>query len=365
MSEWSAEALAFFKARAIDPAVAHEAGVRQNGSGLIYPHGRTRAYSGHSMQPNGVKPRGWWVRPQTNGSHAVLICEGETDGLAAASALASSPEAPGFRDLPVLAIPGIQAIPPDSIARRLADLGISEAYIAYDADERSRPVAQRLADALARVRVKPLRAEPPTSDIADWLCSVEAPGEALASHLADAQPYEVGPPSLASVADAEVEWIWRNRIPRGRLSCIAGVAGEGKSLWTVALASELSRQGKTIFMANDDDDAEDIKHRVVAAKGDLRRFRLVSDIVLPSIKGLEEFAAYDSPDLVTIDPYHHFLADRINPMRVHEMKVGLDQAGAVEAVGDGRLAGTMGALDVLQVGVLPRGVALADLHPQD
>jgi hypothetical protein len=316
---WSSEALAFFAERAIDPAIAEAAGVKQNGSGLVYPHNRTRRYDGHTMQSNGATVRPWRVIEDSwPGARAALITEGETDGLAAATALAASPEAPGFRGLPILAIPGCQ-YSPQVIARGLVKYGITEAYIAFDADEPGRKAAQALANALAQARVRPLRAEPPQGDIADWLCSVEAPGEALASHLADAQPFETGPPSFASVAAGSIEWIWRERIPLRKLTILAGDPKQGKSLLTCLLAAEVAKAGHRVLMANVDDDPGDVKRRLVALDADFKRIFPMPHFILP--RGLPELRraiVETEAKLVTIDPWDSF-CDVANPNRRQEI----------------------------------------------
>lgn len=315
---WSDAALAFFGTRAISPEVATAAEVKENGSGLVYPHGRYRPYSGHTLSKQGVRSLPWWVSGRPESAESVLICEGETDGLAAVSALKETPEAPGFRGLPVLSIPGVSSVPPNAIASNLRKYGTSEAFIGYDSDEAGKRASRELADALAKARITPRRAEPPAKDLAAWLANGAGP-EDLANLLADAPTIDTGPPSFADVATAEVEWLWRNRIPLRKLTILAGDPKQGKSLLTCRIAAEVARGGSPVLMANADDEPEDVKRRLVALEADFKRIFPLHHFVLPSgINELREAIIDTRAKLLTIDPWDSF-CDVANPNRRQEI----------------------------------------------
>src|SRR5215207_8845739 len=80
----------------------------------------------------------------------------------------------------------------------------------------------------------------------------------LIGELGRRQPYEVAierglhlplrdacarrmPPRFSAVCSQitarEVQWLWEHRIPLGKLTLLAGLAGQGKSLFTVDLAA--------------------------------------------------------------------------------------------------------------------------------
>jgi len=77
-----------------------------------------------------------------------------------------------------------------------------------------------------------------------------------------------------------VEWLWHDRIPCGKLTVVAGNPGLGKSQLTAALAatvttgkswpdgSEPPAVGNVIFLSAEDDAADTIKPRLIAAGAD-------------------------------------------------------------------------------------------------
>jgi hypothetical protein len=258
----------FYASRAITPEVATEAGVVESGDVLRYPNGRYRPLDGHTLSERGKKMRPWPIPSSEalTGAEGVVITEGETDGLAARSALVHSPDPPGHGDTPVLAIPGCQ-YSPETITRGLAHYGVGNAYLAYDPDEPGRKAAARLAGALARAKITAWDATPPRDDLAGWLASVpEAErGEAIANLLADAQLIETGPPSFADIAAEEVTYLWRDRIPLGFLAVLAGNPRQGKSMVSCLIAADVARAGDHVLLAN----AEDPPSQVRVRLGDL------------------------------------------------------------------------------------------------
>jgi AAA domain len=46
----------------------------------------------------------------------------------------------------------------------------------------------------------------------------------------------------ADVPREPVRWLWRERIPRGMISLVAGRPGEGKSLFTNLVGADVSRR---------------------------------------------------------------------------------------------------------------------------
>jgi hypothetical protein len=93
VNRYTDHALAFFGSRGIDPAVAAELGVVQDGDDLIFPPvGRRRNLNGAGpakvRQPRGKRLALWCLTPL---GPAVLLAEGETDALAAYTALTFAP----------------------------------------------------------------------------------------------------------------------------------------------------------------------------------------------------------------------------------------------------------------------------------
>src|SRR5688500_17530556 len=106
----------YFAEHAIDSELAAQLGVSEDGDAIAFtyttPDGMTfarrRSLNGSSakvLQPGSVPLTAWWPRGRPEDEPMVLVCEGESDALAALSALRHSPLAE-LRGLPVVAIPG-------------------------------------------------------------------------------------------------------------------------------------------------------------------------------------------------------------------------------------------------------------------
>jgi hypothetical protein len=93
-------------------------------------------------------------------------------------------------------------------------------------------------------------------------------------------------PKLVRMSDVEprqVEWVWRNRLARGKLTLLVGDPGLGKSFITLDIASRISKgskwpdcdesspRGDVILMLAEDDLADTIRPRLDAAGADTTR----------------------------------------------------------------------------------------------
>jgi hypothetical protein len=93
---WSQHALSYLDAHAIDPRVATAAEVTERGGALVYPyaprHGatfeRTRPLNGkRTYQPKDTPLVPWWPLGVPQEAKLALVCEGESDALAALTAV--------------------------------------------------------------------------------------------------------------------------------------------------------------------------------------------------------------------------------------------------------------------------------------
>ena len=91
---------------------------------------------------------------------------------------------------------------------------------------------------------------------------------------------------LADVESRPIEWVWRDRVARGRLCLLAGDPGVGKSMMTCALAAAISigsplpgdaaRLPADVLILSAEDSAEDtIRPRCEAMGADLDRIGVV------------------------------------------------------------------------------------------
>lgn len=321
---WSEEALTLFRERAIDPDVAASAGVTEDISTghLVYPTGKRRSLNGGQKhdQPHGqpVKP---WPLNWTSPASAVLVTEGETDGLAAHTAMGDKPSP--FAGTPILALPAC-TYPPERLVHGLINHRTKDAFIALDADEAGRQATAKFTQALEARGIRGIPVELPDGfDLAAWLVD----GGDLPNALADAEAAYTRERQGISFADVQVEpieWLWRKGIPRASVTVCAADPGMGKSTWTCVLAAELSRSGLTTLMANAEDPPARVRERLAASGADLGQVRPVDGLVLPDhTDRLREQATETNADLITIDPYNAYLADGINALRDQQVRGAL------------------------------------------
>lgn len=188
----------YFAERAIGPRVAHELGVKLDGNELVYPTGKRRPLSGDGprfTQPAG-KPLGlWWLQRPTAWT-SCLLCEGESDALAAVTALRSSPQKAHLADLPVAAVPGT-AFPAERIVAELRNM--TTAFLAFDSDDAGQRATVKAEEALFPAGIRPVVVPvPPDHDLASWLVDLpeEERGEVFANVLHDA---EITAPTMADL----------------------------------------------------------------------------------------------------------------------------------------------------------------------
>jgi hypothetical protein len=156
-SGYSPRAAAFFAERGIEPAVAARAGVAERGGALTFTvlgrdgiFERTRRIAGSGpakvLQPRGRRLELWWPHWRPEYAPSVLLVEGETDALAAASALASGPLT-RFDELPIAALPGC-GFPVRRLVDELLWVECRLIYFALDADQAGRKFTRQACHAL-------------------------------------------------------------------------------------------------------------------------------------------------------------------------------------------------------------------------
>jgi hypothetical protein len=111
-------------------------------------------------------------------------------------------------------------------------------------------------------------------------------------------------PVLAQDVQPErVEWLWRNRIPKGMISIVAGRPAQGKGLFTAHVAAEVSRRGMNVlYSAVEDSDALMTRPRLEAAGADLSRIFLANFRLPAQQDELEAVVVEHNIGLIVIDP---------------------------------------------------------------
>ncbi|MGI8623293.1 MAG: AAA family ATPase [Solirubrobacteraceae bacterium] len=273
---WSGTALAYLREHAISPEVAACHGVTEEGDALVFPTAdadgrpspRRRSLNGAGPKVRGEPGREvglWWLDGLPGPADTVLLCEGESDALAAATARLGEGFLPGFRPV-IAAVPG--ATSGARLAEALAESPPRDVAVAFDGDDAGRRAGTAAVDALRalglRAYVLPLR---DGRDLADQLAAEGERGPYwLASALLDVSASEderlAGQRSGFDVPDGRSPVVTAadfTRTPRqplqpyvttadgrsvvlarGTTLLIAGPSGLGKSLVTVDLVARLA-----------------------------------------------------------------------------------------------------------------------------
>jgi hypothetical protein len=162
--------------------------------------------------------------------------------------------------------------------------------------------------------------------------------------------------NLVRLSDVEIQpihWLWKRRIPLGKLSILQGKGAMGKSFISMDLAArittgramphELDPQpvGNVLYFSIEDDPADTHLPRLLAAEGDPERF-IVSKATLhydddgEPIKGalslahtneIREALVVTEPRLLVIDPVTSFLGGAVDMHRANEVRPVLEALG--------------------------------------
>jgi putative DNA primase/helicase len=144
---------------------------------------------------------------------------------------------------------------------------------------------------------------------------------------------------LSDVPARQLNWLWPGRIPTGKVSLLCGDPGLGKSLVTLDIAARVTRgggwpdselpaeRGTVLLFTAEDDAADTVAPRLVAAGADLGRVQIVDGLEAAESDSLHSFslgmhlselddalAGLVDARLVVIDPITAYLEG------VHEMR---------------------------------------------
>ncbi len=92
--------------------------------------------------------------------------------------------------------------------------------------------------------------------------------------------------SLDRIEERKRKWLWKNRIPAGEITLIAGTQGLGKSIIVTDIASHITTgrdwpdrspctEGSVILLSAEDNFSTTVKPRYLAARGDLKKIIIV------------------------------------------------------------------------------------------
>jgi len=171
---------------------------------------------------------------------------------------------------------------------------------------------------------------------------------------------------LTSAADIMMlpqRWLWKDLIPLGALTLLAGREQVGKTTCAFAIAAEVTRGGLTgdledrprnvLVVASEDSWASTINPRLTAARADLTRvFRLEvnsdsedemdSVVSLPDdLHDLEELIQANDISLIILDPLLSRLGEKLDTHRDGDVRRGLEPLVAVAQRTDSAVLGLM------------------------
>ena len=203
------------------------------------------------------------------------------------------------------------------------------------------------------------------SEVWPHLCKAKSKHRSLKEALADFERYadpdeltdsnpDQWQPKILTMSDVtprSVDWLWHNRIARGRLSLVAGRPGLGKSFLTCDVAACVStgrpfpdgqpcEVGDVLILNAEDDPGDTVCPRLMAHSADLNRIHVLqgqhkpgsteSDLMvscqdLPIIE--DAIKQHPNLRLIVIDPIGSFLGSRIDAHRDNEVRNVLGPIG--------------------------------------
>ena len=162
-------------------------------------------------------------------------------------------------------------------------------------------------------------------------------------------PAEVGQ-LLSTVEPEQVDWLWRGRIPMGKITIVEGDPDLGKSALTTDMAARVSfgrswpdgsscKLGGVVLLNAEDGLADTVRPRLDAAGGDAEKVLALATIPdgdserMLSIpedldiihRGIERVKA----SLIVIDPLMAFLSGNVNSHRDQDVRRALAPLGAL------------------------------------
>lgn len=143
---------------------------------------------------------------------------------------------------------------------------------------------------------------------------------------------------LSQVEPEDVRWLWKDRIPLGKVTLWDGDPGQGKSTMSLDIAAKVSTgckmpdgsagcQGSALLLSAEDGVADTIVPRLIAAGANLDRIHVMTEVdeigddnetitrpaeIPKDLSKMRDIIKVENIRLVVIDPLMAFLADRVN-----------------------------------------------------
>ena len=162
-------------------------------------------------------------------------------------------------------------------------------------------------------------------------------------------------PSLLRMSDVvptTVRWLWPGRIPRGRMTLLAGRPGEGKSFLTADIAARVSRgrnwpdgtpcpSGSVLLCSAEDDPNDTIAPRLIAHEADCTYIHMMKGVMQREDDGTEIERIFTLADL---DPLRQALEQLDDCRLIVVDPVGSYLGGGADAHRDNEVRGVLAPL---------------------
>jgi|SRR5579872_1525582 len=256
----------------------------------------------------------------------------------------------------------------------------------------------------ALMRANSTRCQPPLGDdevtaIATDIAAKPAPVVTSACSTVNFDPVV----SASSVTMRNIEWLYKPFLPKGKLTVLAGLPKDGKSLVAATIAAALTKGASlpgesssnrqpmhVLYMSAEDAFDDTLTPRFVAANADLDRVGFVPFITEQTVEGcnishaillsnqelIREMLAKYKPGLLVVDPLHCFLGNKVDFYKASETRPVLAALAKlaeefdcsillIEHLNKSDRKGTARILGSVDIGAACRSVLMTARNPAD
>ena len=154
---------------------------------------------------------------------------------------------------------------------------------------------------------------------------------------------------LSDVEPRQTDWLWPNRVAKGRITLLVGMPGVGKSFFTCDTAARVSTgspwpdgtpcpHGSVILISAEDDPADTIRPRLDTHSADVSKIELLAGTIRTDDEGTEKELMFSLSDLdalevalqqvsdcrlIVVDPIGSFLGGGTDAHRDNEVRAVL------------------------------------------